>query len=230
MESQTVVIVTDHPAMARAIVSRWQEDRKAPSFTVMNSGLWRPGMVPAGDLVLVGDVAEGKAEEIFRGLDRANVSAICLVEDESGLQKFRREFPRLLVVRHGEDWLEVVVQLGTEVLRRMTAISRLRQIDTELSAGQRHAALGKYMLDTRHSFNNALTSVLGNAELLLMEDHGLSAGLREQIDTIHSMALRLHEMMQRFSSLEAEMNFAERGPADGRDPARAYVSGSRNGF
>ena len=74
---------------------------------------------------------------------------------------------------------------------------------------EREAALGRYMLEVRHSFNNALTSVLGNSELLLLESGALSAQTRDQVETIHTMALRLCEVMQRFSRLENEMRFSE---------------------
>jgi signal transduction histidine kinase len=66
------------------------------------------------------------------------------------------------------------------------------------------------MLDMRHSLNNALTSILGNSELLLLEPGSLSAEVRDQIATIHSMSMRVHEIIQRFSSLESEMTFAEK--------------------
>ncbi len=66
------------------------------------------------------------------------------------------------------------------------------------------------MLEMRHSLNNALTSVLGNSELLLLEPGSLSANARSQIDTIRNMALRMHEILQRFSSLEKELSFVER--------------------
>jgi len=60
----------------------------------------------------------------------------------------------------------------------------------------------------RHGLNNALTSVLGNSDLLLLEPGSLSAPARAQIETIRNMALRIHEVLQRFSSLEKEMNVA----------------------
>jgi signal transduction histidine kinase len=66
--------------------------------------------------------------------------------------------------------------------------------------------LGRYMLDMRHGLNNALTSLLGNSDLLLIEPGSLSAQARGQIETIRNMTLRIHEVMQRFSSLEKEMN------------------------
>jgi len=66
------------------------------------------------------------------------------------------------------------------------------------------------MSEMRHSFNNALTSVLGNAELLMLQSAALEPAMREQLETLHAMTLRLHEMMQRFTSLELEMQCAEK--------------------
>jgi signal transduction histidine kinase len=65
------------------------------------------------------------------------------------------------------------------------------------------------MVDMKHSVNNALTSMLGNAELLLLEPGQLSSQSLAQIKTIHSMAMRINEIMQRFSSLSSEMREAE---------------------
>jgi len=61
----------------------------------------------------------------------------------------------------------------------------------------------------KHSVNNALTSILGNAELLLLEPGQLSAQSLQQIKTVHHMSLRLNEIMQRFSSLASEIRDAE---------------------
>jgi hypothetical protein len=43
--------------------------------------------------------------------------------------------------------------------------------------------------------------------LMLLEPGTFSAGVRSQIDTIRNMALRMHEILQRFSSLEKELTF-----------------------
>jgi hypothetical protein len=66
------------------------------------------------------------------------------------------------------------------------------------------------MLEMRPGINNALTSAIGNADLLLLEPGQLSPGCREQIRTIHAMALRLNEVVQRFSSLAAELRAGEK--------------------
>ena len=87
-----------------------------------------------------------------------------------------------------------------------TAPTTPRQVSALLKC---HATLGQYVIEMRHSLNNALTSVLGNSELLLLEPGAFSAGVRSQIDTIRNMALRMHEVLQRFSSLEKELTFVE---------------------
>jgi hypothetical protein len=81
------------------------------------------------------------------------------------------------------------------------------------------------MLQMRHSLNNALTSVLGNSELLLLEPGSLSAAARSQVETIRSMSLRMHEVMQRFSSLEKELKVVER-QAERESGAKAHAAGT----
>jgi hypothetical protein len=85
----------------------------------------------------------------------------------------------------------------------------VRQAESSAARNENHATLGRYMIDMKHSVNNALTSMLGNAELLLLEPGQLSQQSLAQIKTIHSMALRINEIMQRFSSLAGEMREAE---------------------
>jgi signal transduction histidine kinase len=84
-----------------------------------------------------------------------------------------------------------------------------RQAENKASRNEQYATLGRYMTDMKHSVNNALTSMIGNAELLLLEPGQLSKQSLAQIKTIHSMALRINEIMQRFSSLASEMRDSE---------------------
>src|SRR4029077_16850631 len=89
---------------------------------------------------------------------------------------------------------------------------------------ERQATLGRYMLEMRHNMNNALTSVLGNSDLLLLEPGSQSAQTRAQIETIRNMTLRIHEIMQRFSSLEKEMNVVAQQA--GQDAYKSYAAAS----
>src|SRR3989442_3478164 len=119
------------------------------------------------------------------------------------------QYPRLLHIPLREDWAQTLLLVAGESLRRAKALQIARQAERNAAKNENHATLGRYMLEMRHSVNNALTSILGNAELLLLEPGQLSAQSLAQIKTMHSMALRINEVMQRFSSLASEMQEAE---------------------
>ena len=112
--------------------------------------------------------------------------------------------------------------IGREILRRRQAESRAREAEKICAAAQAEATLGRYMLEMRTNVNNALTTVLGNAELLVLEP-GLPATVLAQADTIRNMALRLHEVFQRFSSIEKELSVAAR--ESGKKAAHAAAGG-----
>jgi signal transduction histidine kinase len=94
-------------------------------------------------------------------------------------------------------------------MNRVAANRQAQQALVRAARSEREAILGRYMLDMKHSVNNALTSILGNAELLLLEPGQLSAQSLQQVRTVHQMSLRLHEIMQRFSTLSSEIREAE---------------------
>ncbi|HLM79139.1 MAG TPA: hypothetical protein VK302_00765 [Terriglobales bacterium] len=106
-------------------------------------------------------------------------------------------------------WPTMAGLIGREILRRRQAESHAREAEKTCAAAQSEATLGRYMLEMRTNVNNALTTVLGNAELLVLEP-GLPATVLAQADTIRNMALRLHEVFQRFSSLEKELTVEAR--------------------
>ena len=113
------------------------------------------------------------------------------------------------VLRNGDprkEWLDTLVPAAAEAVVPLARRSRARAAETACATLDRQAMLGRYMLEMRHGMNNALTSLLGNSDLLLIEPGSLSAQTRAQIETIRNMTLRIHEVMQRFSSLEKEMN------------------------
>lgn len=227
MNHPTLVIIADQNERARDIVARWQMERTVPAFTLLNSELWNPALTAPCDLAVIFAVREDRATPILAAFEAKHIPCIYVAEKDSAYQHFRSAFPRLLVLHQHDGWLESLVVLASEVLRRVEASTRAQKAEASAQLTQRQAALGKYMLETRHSFNNALTTVLGNAELMLLEPGALPAHMREQVDTIHSMALRLHEMMQRFSSLETEMTWAEReSQIDTKPRSQAYVQGS----
>lgn len=206
--AETVLIVCDDPDFARSVVARWQSERMVPAFTVVGSRL--PGGAMSADyaLAILGpSVARNSA--LVTALEASGAALLC-VTTETETVGLRSAHPRALFVRQLDGWLDVLVLLATQVLRRSQAVRRMQQAEHSLAESTRHATLGRYILEMRHALNNCLTSVLGNAELLLLEPGQLSIATREQVETIHTMALRMHEILQRFSSLESELQFAER--------------------
>ena len=144
-----------------------------------------------------------------RSLEAAGQPAILVCGTSEITLAVRRESPRAPAVTRHDGWPDFVVLLAVETLRRVDAVHRADRAEQVSALLQRHATLGQYMIEMRHSLNNALTSVLGNSELLLLEPGAFSAGVRSQIDTMRNMSMRMHEILQRFSSLEKELTFVE---------------------
>ena len=207
---KTVLIIADDADFTRAVMGRWQTEPSVPEFTLVNSELWKDTPHAGYQLAIVGPVMSERLNPIFSSLQAGLAPVIYIAQDSNAANAARSAHPRVIVLRQHDGWVEALVLLGSEMLKRVEVLAQLRRAEELAASNQRQATLGRYMLDMRHSLNNALTSVLGNAELLLLEPGTFTAQVRDQIDTIHTMALRLHEIMQRFSSLETEMNVAEK--------------------
>jgi len=209
LRSASVLILTDETDFARLLTACWQAERHAPGITVLGSDLWKDHEVLAHDLVVVGPLHDGKLSEILRSLDPTTALILCAPADSRELGQLRNKHPRLVHVPLREDWTQTLLLVAGESLRRTEALRLARQAEGKAARNEQYATLGRYMMDMKHSVNNALTSMIGNAELLLLEPGQLSKQSLAQIKTIHSMALRMNEIMQRFSSLASEMRDAE---------------------
>jgi signal transduction histidine kinase len=202
----TIVIVSDDPEFSGTVSSRWQQERSAPAFTLVSGDLCSGLSPETFDLAIVGNVRGDLQSSIIKTLEQSG-KPVLLVENEGSIGE---KHPRLLALQRNEGWLETLVLLASEVLRRCDALNRLRRAEQTNSVLERQAALGRYVIDMRHNLNNALTSILGNSELLLLDSNLLSGQPRSQAETIRNMALRMNETLHRFSSLEKELNVAAR--------------------
>ena len=208
MRHASVVILTDETEFARLLTACWQAERQAPAVTVLTSDLWQQN-APSRDLVVLGPVHDGKLTNVLRSLDPSTAVILCVPADSKEFGPLRAKYPRLVHVPLREDWAQTLLLVAGESLRRVEAMRLARQAERAAAKNENHATLGRYILEMNHSVNNALTSMLGNAELLLLEPGQLSSQSLAQIKTILSMALRINEVMQRFSSLASEMQEAE---------------------
>ncbi len=222
LNQASVLILSDDAEFARTVVARWQAERYVPEITLATSDVWHSASATDYALVIVGPVHDGKSSEIFSSLTAARGAAVvCAADDAREISSLRAGHPHVLVVPRHDGWIGTLILLASEAIRRVEAVSRAQRAERLANESQCDAVLGRYMLDVRPSVNNALTSVLGNADLLLSEPGQVSAGCRDQIQTIHTMALRLNEIMQRFSSLAAEMRAGEKDSQAETDAAAA---------
>lgn len=229
METPTVLIISDDPDLSRRVTARWQAERTVPTFTLLSGELWPRFVVDSFDVAIVDELRRDLLSVVLEPLHSTTRPVFCLCRDAATAQLVRERWPRISILRRNSQeisgekaWLETLVLAASEAVHRSRAESRARTAEQSCNALDRQATLGRYMLEMRHNLNNALTSVLGNSDLLLLEPGSLSAQTRSQIETIRNMALRIHEIMQRFSSLEKEMNVVAQ--QDVRDSGKTFAA------
>ena len=227
MDTPTVLIISDEADFSRRITARWQMERNVPTFTLLSGELWPRFAVDIFDVAIVGPLRRELLSVVLEPLHSTSQPVFCVCHDAATAQLVHERWPRISILGASEHWLETLVIAAGEAVHRARAESRARAAELACTTLERQAMLGRYMLEMRHSLNNALTSVLGNSDLLLLEPGSFSAQTRAQIETIRNMALRIHEVLQRFSSLEKEMNVvAQQAVQDSRKSYAATAAGS----
>jgi hypothetical protein len=224
MSISRVLILSTNPAFAREISTHWPgEPENLPEFTVLDQALVRDLDAGQYDLAIADASSEDSHSVVKKALAATGKPAILIHADHS--LPFSSAHDALVELR-GQDglWPVVAGLIGREILGRCQAETRAHNAEKVCAIAQAEATLGRYMVEMRHNVNNALTSVLGNAELLSMEP-GLPAKTLIQADTILNMALRLHEVFQRFASLEKELSVAAREPGKMSPQRRATTAG-----
>ena len=210
MDQATALIISDDADFSRAVIDRWQGERNAPAFTLMSGDICRDLEADAFDLAIVGAVRPEILPAVFRALDPAGQPVLFVREGKRSAEQAREIHAGIRVLQQQEGWLDALVLVATEILLLGQATARAQRAEHARKSLEQQAALGRYMLEVRHTLNNSLTSVLGNSELLLLEPGALSAGARSQIETVRNMAVRMHEILRRFSSIEKELNAVEK--------------------
>ncbi len=213
LDQPTMLIISDDPEFSRAITARWQAERTLPAFTLVSSDLSLGFDPDSFHAAVAGRIRPQSLSVVMEAMEAAGKRVLFLSDDNGTLTMVRERWPGTLLLKQQDHWLDTLVLVAAEALQRAFAEAGRRRAEHSNVLLDRQAMLGRYMLDMRHNLNNALTSILGNSELLLLEPGSLSANARSQIDTIRNMALRMHEVMQRFSSLEKELNLAEPQPS-----------------
>ena len=210
MDQATALIISDDPEFSRVVMSRWQGERNAPAFTLMKGDLCQDLDADGFDIAIVGGVRPAVLPSVFKALDPAGKPVLYVCKEKRSALEARETHPGVRVLQQQEGWLDALVLVSSEVLQLGQVMARAHRAEEAGKSLEQQATLGRYMLDMRHTLNNSLTCVLGNSELLLLEPGSLSAAARSQIETIRNMAVRMHEILQRFSSIEKELSVVEK--------------------
>lgn len=225
MDQATVLIISDDADFSRVVMDRWRAERNAPAFTLMSGDICRDLDGEAFDMAIVGAVRHEVLSAVFQSLGPAG-NPVLFVSRQSAAKASSMQ-PGISILQQQEGWLDALVLVSREMLSHGQTRARAERAEEAGKALERQATLGRYMLDVRHTLNNALTSVMGNSELLLLEPESLSAASRSQIETIRNMGVRMHEILQRFSSIEKELNAVEQqAENEARTRVRAAAASS----
>ncbi len=207
--SATILMISDDPDFSRALSARLQSERVCPGAILMGADLCG-GLASANfDAAVVGPIPPDRLPAVLASLGSLGKPVVLVGGDNCDPPRLPNVERGLTVVRHADGFLDTLVVVLSQILKTEAALARARQAEREETARSSEAALGRYMLEMRHAVNNSLTSLLGNSDLLLNEPGVLSASTRSQVATMRSMALRIHEVFQRFSSLEKELAVME---------------------
>jgi len=211
MLQQNAIIISDSADFGQTLMARWRAEREVPAFMLLSVESWFQARTAKGDLAVIAPLPRARLEPILRSLAACDMAAVCVLSDhENGDRAWARCLHAgSLMIPHQAACPDMLVAFCTEVLARLASEQRALQAEQLAAENQHFATLGRYIVEMRHSFNNAMTSLLGNAELLLMQPGAFSTRASEQLRTIRNMAMRMNQMMLRLSSLESEMEIAE---------------------
>ena len=120
MSQASVLIVSDDTEFARTAAARWQAEAHASEVTLVTSDLWHASSGTGYDLVIVGPVGQESSLR-FSLLSSANPSTavVCIPEIENELADLRKRYPHVLLIPKRDSWMETLILLSGEALRRV---------------------------------------------------------------------------------------------------------------
>jgi hypothetical protein len=208
MNPGQILIISDDSKFVEALTAYWQAERDSSSITAVSMEVSRQASPAGYEMVVLGPLRQGASQYPLPVLP--SDSLVCAVGELESLKGIRARHAHWLLLPEYPGWTKILFSLAREARCRALAEARAREAELTNLSEKRFGVLGKSLLEARPGMINALTSLLGNADLLLLSDEQLPEGCREHIRTIHQMALRLNEVVQRLTSLENELELSER--------------------
>jgi len=94
---------------------------------------------------------------------------------------------------------EDVVHMAEQIERQNKELLETRD---RLVKAERLAAIGQIGLTIRHEVNNPLTGILGLTQWLLGQETDLSESVRNDLQTIEEMAIRIRDIIKKLENVE----------------------------
>ena len=208
MSDPVVLVISETPGFSQAILDHWQLEARLPSPIAMSADLCANLSAESFDLAILEGLSLIRLETLLGQLEPQGKTVLVLVPDRTAAALVADLAQNALVLC--DPSTETLSLVAREILKRQETLKRLEAAEETVAAAENDARLGRYITEMRHTINNALTSVMGNSELLLFDSSALASNHRGQIETIRTMSLRIHEIMQRLASLETEMKWMEK--------------------
>lgn len=200
MEEVKVGIISGDGEFVDCITQSWRRLGFAPLFTVAAEA---SGNELAGHAVVLTDGVQN-----LRALHEDVVLAIALPAAAADVQlaELQDRDLRVMYIARSGAWADQAALLAQQTVLRLEAQAQLAKMRQRLQEAERYAALGRFIVESRHAIGNALTGVLGHSELLLLEgEEQLRGQARAQVEMIRQMSLKMHETFHRLSSLDMEL-------------------------
>lgn len=200
MERPRVVVITDEAEFFGALTAHWSRERNMPILVRKSA---KDCSSERFDLAVVGGLIgpATPALDLLRGLRK---TVIHVSRSNAGTK-----LTGVVLLPQIAEWPALVITVAEQIFERQRATAEVAALLDKNSSLEGQSVLGQYMTDMRHNYNNALTSILGNCDLILLDAHQLPSAMKTQVETIRNMAMRLNEVFQRFSSLQKEMQLQE---------------------
>src|SRR5215510_12998181 len=140
IQQRNVLIICDDSEFSRQISERWGTYRNAPQFTTSGSSVIEHVDNLSFELAIVGKLSREAVSSVLRALDPLGKPVIFL---RKSAEPATDGFARVLSLPPAEAWVEMLISVGTEVLRGVEAVHRAERAEQVNALLRCHATLGQ---------------------------------------------------------------------------------------
>ncbi len=89
-----------------------------------------------------------------------------------------------------------------ELSARVRASLRMKKLQDRVIKAERLAAVGALAVTMSHEINNPLTGIIGNCQIILARGDSLDPEMKERVQSIMDMAVRISQVVQKVANLK----------------------------